>query len=142
AYDFVRQRKEQARSSGVTYTPSNIALTSFNAPGGVSALTKNGTTLAGTAGYDQSVLAGIASAGHYAIANDIVYRLGNGHVGGHVALLPVVDVRPKKDGRTQLADGTPFQLGIADAHRIESGFYRGLVPVNGDFTTADSKSPT
>ncbi|MEF8761012.1 MAG: calcium-binding protein [Candidatus Accumulibacter sp. UW25] len=119
AYEYVLQRKIDAELQEKTYTPSNVTLTTFNALGGYWGLDANGKKLDGSAGYDPTVLTGIGAATHYVVANDLVSRLGGGHIGanGDVVYLDWSYL----DGESK---GEP--MDIVDAHRIETAFYTHL----------------
>ena len=75
AYEYVK--RESARLPNDVRNPfdkSKVTLTTFNGLGAVWGLQANG-------GYDASVLAGIGFSAHYVVANDLVARLGGGHIG-------------------------------------------------------------
>lgn len=75
AYDLAKEAKE----SGNSELLNQISLTTWNALGGVWGLQRNG-------GYDPSVAAGL-TARHYYRFDDLVARLGRGHVGGEMLRL-------------------------------------------------------
>ena len=156
AYEFVRLAKAEAiRQEGprFVYSPDRVTLTTFNAFAGGAGLREiydgeDGRTL-----FDPTMLAGVQTA-HYAIANDLVHRLGavmeyySEEVDG--VLQPRSRLRAghghlNGDGNTYLLDfrrpGTSDDdpqgyLNTIDAHRIEKGFYQGFDVYGGDFQTS------
>ncbi len=121
AYRYVDVRREFGRA----INPSDMSLTTFNGLGGVEALSQNYQRDFGKS-FNLSLLAGVATE-HYWTTNDIVSRLvPNLNGAGNEYLLDF-----RKDAR-----GSGPALSIADAHRIESGFYQGFNKFGGDFDIA------
>ncbi|WP_300451935.1 putative Ig domain-containing protein, partial [Accumulibacter sp.] len=114
AYEYVRR---ESASLGEDEEPgrfdkSTVTLTTFNGLGAKWGLSANG-------GYDETVLAGIGSATHYVVANDLVPRLGGGHLGadGDIVYL---------DWKYLAGESVGLPLDVVDAHRIETAFYTHL----------------
>ncbi|MCX8087162.1 MAG: DUF2974 domain-containing protein, partial [Rhodocyclaceae bacterium] len=101
-----------AQFAAYEYRASNpgaaVTLTTFNALGGVAALTQN---LAIPAADIAERMAGVRVT-HFRVRDDLVSRLGEGHVGGNVVEL---DLRPLPG----------LALSFLDAHRLET-FERAL----------------
>ena len=121
---------------------SLIEFNGFGAIAGIDRLEKSG--FGGSAkSFFKSEVADVPTI-HYAIANDIVHRLGTGepnliagfdgswHVNGKGNSY-VLDFRRFKDGAPDFGRN---KLSIVDAHRIESGFYRGFSNYASNFSTA------
>lgn len=126
AYRYVDERKRL----GSAINPDNMSLTTFNGLGGMQALEQNykNTFHSGDAGYvfNKDLLAGVATR-HYWITNDIVSRL--------VPNLNGAGNEYRLDFHQNAIGSGPAQA-IADAHRIESGFYRGFSKFGVDFDSA------
>ena len=113
----------QARAAG-RFAASKLSLITFNGLGGLDGLMQFGS-------YDPSLLAEVTTA-HYAVRNDLVHRLGGGHVNGersyvfefadYIQPVPILDEFGQVIGETR----SLRNWGPIEAHRIESGFYRGL----------------
>jgi hypothetical protein len=111
----------------------HITMTTFNGLGAVGGLVHRAAEPGG-APYDPVVLAGVPTA-HYVITNDIVSRLGEGNING-------ASNTYKLDFRASTA-GTilPEYNTVVDAHRIESGFYRGFATYGRSFDFATPINP-
>ncbi|HYC44888.1 MAG TPA: calcium-binding protein [Burkholderiales bacterium] len=107
---------------------AKLSLITFNSLGGLSALREK------VEAFDSSSLKHVTRAVHYVVENDLVHRLGEGHVGGVV-----------KAFRWRNRDapaGTEFnRLNTVDAHRIEGAFYKYLHPAKNFFAEAVSTNP-
>ncbi|MGA8006367.1 MAG: calcium-binding protein, partial [Burkholderiales bacterium] len=122
---------------------SLIEFNGFGALAGIDYLERNQFNNLPPAQYNPNLIADVPTL-HYAIANDIVHRLGTGdpkliagfdgswHVNGKGNSY-VLDFRRFKDNAPDVGRN---RLGIVDAHRIESGFYRGFSNYAADFSTA------
>ncbi|MEQ1844300.1 MAG: hypothetical protein ABL983_01830, partial [Nitrospira sp.] len=97
------------------FNKQNVSLTTFNGLGGLKGLTDH-------VSYDPTVLQGLGLSGHFYVTNDLVSRLGGGHVGGDTFLLDF------KSGTINPQTLQPYAYGLVDAHRIETGFYANLRP--------------
>jgi hypothetical protein len=108
AYDFVSQNPNIA-----LVEKKKISLVTFNALGGVAGLSDN------VGSFNKDLLNGLGQAVHYVVENDLISRLGMGHVGGQVKKFSWTDLNASA--------ASPFnRLDPIDAHRIESAFYRYL----------------
>ncbi|MDS4054293.1 lipase family protein [Accumulibacter sp.] len=115
AYEYV-ERKSARLPNDVPnrFDKSKVTLTTFNGLGAVWGLQANG-------GYDASVLAGIGFSAHYVVANDLVARLGGGHIGADGRVVYLGWTYNVSVPGTDVVAGNP--MDIADAHRIETAFY-------------------
>jgi hypothetical protein len=105
------------------FAKSNVSLTTFNGLGGLKGLVDNlPSSGIQHAAYDPTVLQGLGLSGHFYVTNDLVSRLGGGHVGGDTFLLDF------KSGNLNPDTTQPYAYGLVDAHRIETGFYANLRP--------------
>ncbi|MBK7764857.1 MAG: hypothetical protein IPI44_01390 [Sulfuritalea sp.] len=111
--EYVKHQSRIAAENGQTYLPSNITLTTFNGLGAEAGLKAH------ISDYDSGLLAGLGQVAHYVIDNDLVSRLGGGHVGANGQ---VIKLDWTYLGGTSL--GKPMDLG--DSHRIETAFYTHL----------------
>ena len=121
---------------------SLIEFNGFGAIAGIDRVERAGFNNTEKSTFRSSVIEKVPTI-HYAIANDIVHRLGTGdpnliadfdgswHVNGKGNSY-VLDFRRYKDGAPDVGRN---KLGVVDAHRIESGFYRGLSNYAADFST-------
>lgn len=107
AYEFI--------ANNSTFGNQRLTLTTFNGLGSLAALQEE---LAGSFKHD--LVAGMASIRHYFMPNDIVVRLGLGHLGASTYELPF---RP---GGTIAGANRLLEFGIVEGHRVESGFYANL----------------
>ena len=71
AYDIVSNHRLQAQ-----FDSAKLSLLTFNALGGVAALKEH------VQNFDPGLLNGFGQAVHYFVENDLVHRLGAGHIGG------------------------------------------------------------
>jgi Ca2+-binding RTX toxin-like protein len=102
AYDFVE--------SNPGFNPGSLSIITFNGLGAI------GGMRAMRPDFNPQLLSGAETA-HYTVYNDIVHRLGEGNFNA--------------SNNTYLLDfraipGQDRALDIVDAHRIETGFYRGF----------------
>jgi Ca2+-binding RTX toxin-like protein len=163
AYEFVRLAKEKAAEPAqpgqtpFVYHPDRVTLTTFNAFAGAAGLMeiydgRDGRTL-----FDPGMLAGVQTA-HYAVANELVHRLGA--VMEHYSEEVDGVLQPRSrlkagyghlngDGNTYLLDfrqpgasddDPQGYLNTIDAHRIEKGFYQGFDTYQGDFEASSRLS--
>jgi Ca2+-binding RTX toxin-like protein len=95
---------------------ANVALTTFNGLGSKEGLVKYG----GEKQTDVNGFGGLASVAHYFVTNDLVSRLGGGHLAGAGNTYEFTFLSDKIDPRT----GKPYLLDPVTAHRIETGFYQ------------------
>ncbi len=124
----------------------SMTLTTFNGLGGVAGLDQNVEKLLKKP-FNAHLLDNVTTA-YYYTPNDFVHRLGgNLNAANNEYLLNFT----KTDANGNLVtrdDGTPIDLGTADTHRIETGFYAGFnlaqqYPADGfpvDFTHATPKA--
>ena len=120
-------------------TRSNIRLITFNGLGGVDGIKK----MFGS--YDPSKL-GAAQVAHFYIKNDIVSRLGGGHVESSPSAY-VLNSSVEHEAYEYVEDSGAIRFYPAfttaqhfvDAHRIESGFYRHFAKSHTDFTSAEKQ---
>jgi Ca2+-binding RTX toxin-like protein len=124
---------------------SLVEFNGFGAVAGIDSLLKDG--FGGVAGsrYNPNLLANVSTL-HYAIDNDVVHRVGTGnpadlaflggswHVNGTGNSYTFNFRRFNSDG-TEVT-GTQNRLNLVDAHRIESGFYRGFANYGSTFASA------
>ena len=117
AYEYVVEMKKRKK----TYVPSDVTLTTFNGLGALWGLQANIKDEHGDPAFKSDMLAGIGFSAHYVVANDLVARLGGGHIGadGRVVYLGWTYNVTVPD--TDVVAGNP--MDIADAHRIETAFY-------------------
>jgi Ca2+-binding RTX toxin-like protein len=111
AYDWITGQPTPARAA----MQARTTLTMFNALGGEDGLRK------AYGNIDLSILGNLSQRAAYVVRNDIVSRLGGGYAGVPTYLLDYTSQRPNPAN-----PGTFFDLGIVDAHRIETGFYPNL----------------
>jgi hypothetical protein len=113
AYEYVVNERKTAADKGEIYDPSKVTLTTFNALGAKWGLDAHG-------GYVDSVLNGLGQAVHYVVDNDVVWRLGGGHIGtgGNVV---------KFDWTYSAGEHAGKPLDVVDAHRIETAFYTHIM---------------
>jgi hypothetical protein len=125
AHDYARGLRDSGE-----FSPDRLTLTTFNGLGAVDGLTKRAADNPADpeSRFDQDVLADVSTA-HYVISNDLVSRLGGENLNESESY--VLDFRKHGPGHA-----IQSHLGIVDAHRIESGFYRGFERYGSDFTKA------
>ena len=118
AYDFVFNHRSLAQ-----FDRAKLSLVTFNALGGVAALKEH------VQNFDPGLLNGFGQAVHYFVENDLVHRLGAGHIGGVTKeFLWTNNTAPP---------GSAFnRLDPVEAHRIESAFYSHLSGAKGYFGEA------
>ena len=121
AYDFLNTVLEQSDRSRVT-------LTTFNALGGLSGLEQNAPGFVRTTSPE--VFDGIAQGRHYVVSNDLVSQLGGGFVGGDT-----YELRFRNLSRIA-PNGLPYEFGIVESHRIETGLYPNLNDTDNYFAIA------
>jgi len=129
AYEYVQDQQRIATANNTTFDPSRITLMTFNAFGGQLALQQN------SPGFNPTILTGLGASAHFVIDGDLVSRLGVGHVGGPVYQLDYVSTRINPD------TGQPYFLDLIDGHRIETGFYANVAPLEA-FDEARQLTPT
>ncbi|MBW7900200.1 MAG: hypothetical protein H3C26_01900 [Rhodocyclaceae bacterium] len=120
--------------------PSSLTLTTYNAFGGLDGLQEIYDT-----DFNASLVSGVATR-HYVTTNDLVSRLGGGHLNGGPGNTFLLDFKYKVDGGLPLYDEVGNVVGTTDeryyapdlveAHRIESGFYRWFAELGTDFSAA------
>jgi pimeloyl-ACP methyl ester carboxylesterase len=121
---------DYARALGERFNPGRVTLTTFNGLGASEGL-KARYESDKAEPFNQflpNVLSEVPTA-HYVIANDLVSRLGGENLNESETY--VLDFRKYGPGHA-----IQSHLGIVDAHRIESGFYRGFERYGSDFTKA------
>lgn len=123
AYDYLARVNPADRAA----LKSRMSLVTFNGFGGAAMLSQKN---AGS--YDPQMLAGLSQSGAFFVTNDLVSRLGGGHVGMPSYLLDY------KSTTTNPDTGLPYTLGIKDAHRIETAFYPNLTPTSYQFNSAQA----
>lgn len=146
AYEFVNRLKspDPALNAGIQYDKNKVTLTTFNSFGGAQGLQE---IFKDSGGFDPNLLAGVQTA-HYATENDIVHLLGattiNGRTIGHLnGKTFLIDFRRPDSGGAPLADSDPQSFpNLVDAHRIETGFYRGFDIYSTDFDNTVRIRPT
>ena len=108
------------KSSTNSTDASHVTLTTFNALGGVCALS-NPTNEPD--GYNPLVLASLSSAANFVVQGDLVSRIGGGFAAG-----PIYQLSYSPD-QINPVTGQPYSetLGLIESHRIESGFYANLL---------------
>ena len=118
AYDFVSRHAQAPQ-----FDRERLSLVTFNALGGVAALREKAP------GFDIGLLKGLGQAVHYFVENDLVHRLGAGHIGG-------VTKEFLWTSNTAPAGSAFNRLDPVEAHRIESAFYKHLAGAKGFFDEA------
>jgi hypothetical protein len=111
-----------------SYPANNLALVTFNALGSVAALraeipNREQLTELGSLRFTDDVFqparaSAFGTITHYGSLNDLVWRVGGGHLGEHIYNFAGIDfshVHPEND--------EPYLLDAISAHRIETGFY-------------------
>ena len=131
AYNYAVRLNQQhlEDSTKPAFDPSKITLTTFNGLGGVAGLSQNVSQLLGEP-FNAHLLDNVTTA-YYYTTNDLVHSLGDGNLNGsaHEYRLdfPKLDVSTNSEGElVKLPDGSLAAPDFIDAHRIESGFYRGF----------------
>jgi hypothetical protein len=124
------------------FDASRVTLTTFNALGVLDALStrQDYPTVIG-------LLADVQTA-HYTVYNDIVHRLGGGYLNGpgntyqfkFTETVPGYDYYDEAGNRYQVPP-REIAYDFVDAHRIESGFYRGFTKTGLDFASAKAYTP-
>lgn len=109
AYEFVSSRDRL----GSAFDRSRVTLTTFSGLGGLQGLREN------QPGFNERLLAGVATM-HFHIENDLVHKLGGGHLNGDVGHY-VLDARRIDERTGKLAYYDFWELFAS--HRIETGFY-------------------
>jgi len=121
-YDYAAQKPD--------FDASKVTLTTFSGLGGMEALSQN------RSGFTPSLVANVDTA-HFYITNDIVSRLGEGHLNGSVNgnvneyVLGFAKIGEISGLPQRRQDMTPVSLDLVSAHRIESGFYAGFNRASG-----------
>lgn len=112
----------ESRAASEPNVAQRMTLTTFNGLGGKDALKHSayGNKPADLLAAFDNAFFGSDRAAHYSISNDLVHRLGGGHIGGAVYELQATT------GQLDSQTGLPVLLDPISAHRIESGFYRTL----------------
>ena len=138
AYEFVETHDD--------FPKSQLSLVTFNGLGAVAALREElprrvaadlfaeYPQIANTP-FDPSVTAAFGHIAHYGSLNDLIWRLGNGHLGGNVysfAGLDFANINPETN--------EPFLLDTISAHKIETGFYYPLTEFDQSNVSAFSVS--
>ena len=122
AYEYLARANPQDRAA----LRERMSLVTFNGFGGATMLSRQ---LGGA--YDSRMLAGLSQSGAFFVTNDVVSRLGGGHVGMPSYRLDY------RSGNINPDTGQPYLLGIKDAHRIETGLYPFITPVTAQFNFAE-----
>lgn len=107
------------RQAAGTFDPAKLSLTTFNSLGAVDGLADRPVNAG-------AVLANVATQ-HFITENDIVSRLGSGNV-NQVGNTYLLGFRDSIGNQIQT-----YYPSTQDAHRIESGFYRGFNVYGGSF---------
>jgi Ca2+-binding RTX toxin-like protein len=135
AFEFTNSNVFQ----GGPYSKNLISLVTFNGLSSRDALTSQDYGKYPVAQIDGFSLS-TDSVAHYYVTNDLISRLGGGHVGG-----PAYELAFRQD-RVDQTTGFRLSLNPVEAHRIESGFYRqfsrnvaGTTSFNPYFTQAVAK---
>jgi hypothetical protein len=123
AYEFVRDNP--------AFDGQSLTLTTFNAYGSVAALTENLGV-----GFNPDLVARMGSIANYRTPNDLVSRLGQGHLGGDA-----VYELPFRPGGINPLTNRPYEFDVVTGHRIESGFYANLREADGWFASARRVQP-
>jgi hypothetical protein len=116
---------EEYQRSDPNFNAARTRLITFNGLGGLDGR----QTLFNSAVQDP--IANVETA-HFIVRNDIVARLGGGHINGASSMYRLnfyatgeLEAVPPASGQSY-APAATRALGLWEAHRIESGFYRGL----------------
>jgi Ca2+-binding RTX toxin-like protein len=134
-YDFAIAR-------GAAFDANRVMLTTYNGLGGIDFLSSRGD-------FEQITgkLADVQTT-HYTIHNDVVHRLGGGQINaaGNTYQLRFTETVPGFefiDAEGKIVEVPPREVpyDLVDAHRIESGFYRGFTQTGGDFSAARAYTP-
>jgi len=145
AYFYARQLQELNQASILSQRMTLIHFNGFGAVAGIDAVAQDRFGNLPPARYDANLLVGVPTI-HYAIDNDVVHRVGTGksadlallggswHVNGAGNSYTFNFRRFNADG-TEVT-GTQNRLNLVDAHRIESGFYRGFASYGSTFASA------
>ncbi|RPH80107.1 MAG: DUF2974 domain-containing protein [Nitrospiraceae bacterium] len=116
AYEYVRRRDLLG-----SYQPSNISLTTFYGFGGTRGLQQ--IEAAAARDFQPDMLSGAQTA-HYGVINDIVHKLGGGHLNAvDKGVVNTHQVDFRRWGSTGEIEGSQNRLSVVDSHRIETGFY-------------------
>ena len=116
AYEYLARAQPEAREA----LKSRTTLVTFNGFGGQTMLSRE----LGNA-FVPNMLADLSQSGAFFVANDLVSRLGGGHVGMPTYRLDYASTITNPD------TDSPYLLGIKEAHRIETAFYPNLVAGRG-----------
>lgn len=132
-YDF------QANKTSEWIQPNSVTLTTYNAFGGLDGLQEIYRS-----GFNPSFVSGVSTR-HYVTGNDLVSRLGGGHLNG-AGNTYLLDFKERVEGGLPVLDefGNVAAVtadfyhypDLVDAHRIESGFYRWFAEQGTDFSYA------
>ena len=113
-------QQHQADPASPDFDPSKVTLTTFNGLGGIDGLTQN------EIGFNPLLIANVNTA-HYYVPNDLVSRLGGGHLNGGGNEYVLNFWQTDAQGLVQRhQDLTPITLDSVAAHQIETGFYGGF----------------
>lgn len=134
AYDYVREKTQTTGRSllyDAGFSGDDVTLTTFNSFGAAQGLQGRPG-----APYNPFLLkTNRVLVRHYAIANDVVSRLGREHLrGAGAGGTFILDFRRWEKG--QEVQGPQAYLSMVDAHRIEAGFYRSMQRLQVDFSGA------
>ncbi len=142
AYFYARHLKDRGAAS-LRDRLTLIDFNGFGAVAGVDAVSNEVDGFNGlpSARYDKTLLAGVPTI-HYAIDNDIVHRLGRGNPADFDLFGRSWHVNGSGNSYTfnfrRSESGDQNKLNLVDAHRIESGFYRGFERYGSTFATASN----
>ncbi len=143
AYFYAKALGPLVEATEISTRISLIDFNGFGAIAGIDRVEKSGFGSSAKSFFKFEVAENVPTI-HYAIANDIVHRLGTGdpnliarfdgswHLNGNGNSY-VLDFRRFKGNAPDVGRN---KLSIVDAHRIESGFYRGFSNYAADFSTA------
>ncbi len=123
----------------VQIDPATVTLTTYNAFGGLDGLQE----MYGE-NFNPALVSNVATR-HYVTTNDLVSRLGGGHLNGAGNTL-LLDFQYKVEGGLPLYDELGnvvdttneryYAPDLVEAHRIETGFYRWFAELGTDFSAA------
>jgi Ca2+-binding RTX toxin-like protein len=121
----------ESRKGGELDVAQRITLTTFNALGARDGLVRYGNKPADLLAAFDAGFANADRVAHYYVTNDLISRLGGGHIGGSEYRLNFASDR--FDPKT----GEALLINPLEAHRIETGFYREFARRSTDWSGAD-----
>jgi VCBS repeat-containing protein len=118
------------------FSASQVTLTTFNGLGSI-----DGLKQAFRDSFNASLVRDVDTA-HFWIRNDIVNRLGGGHLNGAGNEYALNFWRTDAQGRVERrTDSTPIALDFSSAHRVEKGFYSGFNRAQLNRQNGDGRDP-